>query len=121
MHITNIEWDIDLNDAFEDFRQNLMIEEQANMLNIPINDYKKLSIDEIEDTFFDNARHNRFDIASSLYNLPANIDVPQEFINEAGDRQELAEYMTEYISNEYGFCIEGYDFDDELEEDIERE
>lgn len=121
MYVTNIKWDIDLDDAFEVFRQNLTIEEQADMLDIPINDYKKLSIDEIEDTFFYKARHNCFDIADSLYNLPTNINVPQEFINKAENRQELAEYMTEYISNEYGFCIEGYDFDDELEENIERE
>ena len=72
MYVTNIKWDIDLNEyALEDFNQKLTIEEQANMLNMPINDYKKLSIDEIEDTFFYKARHNCFDIADSLYNLPS--------------------------------------------------
>ena len=125
MYVTNIEWDIDLNDAFEDF-QNLTIEEQANMLNAPINDYKELLANvkksyKIKETFIYNARHNYFDVASSLYNLPTNIDVPQELIDETEDRQELAEYMTDYISDEYGFCIGGYTFDDELEEDIERE
>lgn len=42
--------------------------------------------------------------------LPTIVDIPQDIVDEMEDENDT-DIITDYLSDEYGFCVEGYDLD----------
>ena len=42
--------------------------------------------------------------------LPTIVEIPQDIIDEMEDESDT-DAITDYLSDEYGFCVEGYDLD----------
>jgi hypothetical protein len=42
--------------------------------------------------------------------LPTIVEIPQDIVDEMEDENDT-DAITDYLSDEYGFCVEGYDLD----------
>ena len=96
--VTNISWDYD----YEDFWQTLsekLVYKQAKILDIPYEKYVEMNEWEREQYAYDIFRRNP-SVADEVFGLPNEIILPNEDWTE--------ELITDYLSDEYGFCINGY-------------
>lgn len=42
--------------------------------------------------------------------LPKRVEIPNHIINEMEDENDI-DVITDYLSDEYGFCVEGYELE----------
>ena len=40
--------------------------------------------------------------------LPNEVEIPNEIIEGFNDEEELLDYLSDWLSNEYGFCHDGF-------------
>lgn len=99
-----IDWDIDKEEIIEKISE-LSDEEAAQILGIAIKLFIKMSKSEIEDYAIYHFRHIPGAL-NDLFGLPQEIKIPTSFNIESED-DDMSD-VTEWISDEYGYCINGY-------------
>ena len=112
--VSNIQWDIDVNDALERLDE-MTDEKAAETLNMRTEEYRKLSEDARHDCAWDLWRHT----PAALYafmGLPDSVDVPEELL-KINDRQLRDDAISDWLSDEYGFCHSGFTLSDDEPED----
>ena len=107
MRATNIQWDIDFDDVWEvladmDYRK------AADVLEIPYETYANMTTEERDDYAYDYFRHRPGALCDFL-GLPDEVDIPSEF-DPSDDYYE--EDITDWLSDEYGYCINVYVLED---------
>lgn len=100
----DIEWDIDIDEIYEKI-DNMRVEVAAVTLGISKDTYANMTTEERHDFIYDTYHHNRKS-ADELFNLPETIEIPEEF--GITDTEDDMSDVTDWISDEYGFCIKGY-------------
>lgn len=111
MTVSNIKWDVDIDDALEKLSE-MSYEDAAAVLGFSARDYANMSTQEREGFAYDLWNGS----PSSMWEfmeLPAEVEVPDEVLN---DYEEMGdEAITDWLSDEYGFCVENYDLSEDLE------
>lgn len=96
--VTKIQWDIEFEDFFDGLLE-MTVKAQARILGIPNDKYINMTTEERNDYAYDVFRHSP-SVADEVFDLPTEIELP--------DGEWTEELITEYLSNEYGFCLNGY-------------
>lgn len=101
--VSNIKWVFDMNEVFEllDF---IGCQEASKILKIPCDKYESMSKSERHVFAYNQFRHNRASY-EELFDLPSCIVVPRELKTE--------DDISDWLSDEYGFCHEGFDMEGE--------
>ena len=95
----DIIWDFDMDEVYE--RLDDMTAKQASeSLGIPYDQYANMTTEERHDWAYDLFHHNRVCL-DEFMNLPEEIEIPYDLVGDD-------DLITEWISDEYGFCIRGY-------------
>lgn len=104
--VSDIQWDWNREDI-DSLLSQYNTAEMIRMFKLNDEDVDNCEIHEgaILDLCYDSLRHNRV-TPEEVFGLPETIDVPGTF----GDEQ-----ITEYIAEEYGFCVGGYTRSDDEE------
>ena len=101
MKAYNIDWDIDIEEAFEKLDE-MNYKSAASALGISADDYANMTTEERHDFAYDLFHHCPGELEDFM-DLPTKVEIPKELTNE--------EDITEWLSDEYGFCIKGYKLD----------
>lgn len=99
----NIEWDIDMDEAIE-ILDDMSVGDAAQSLKISKEKYSKMTIDERHEVAIDIFHHCPA-VLDELMGLPNEVEIPAELIDE--------DDITDWLSDEYGFCFNGYGLIDE--------
>lgn len=102
MKAINIDWDITIDEAIGAI-DDLTSEEAASFLGVDKETYEKWTLNKRHDYAAEAIKRNAVDI-EELFNLPSSVELPQEFVEEDIN----AGYVTDWLSDEYGFFINGY-------------
>ena len=94
----DIQWDVDMDDIYEKF-DDMSVEKAADILACPKRVYANMHDGERHDLIHDRFHHNMLD-AAEFVGLPNEVALPKEIIAE--------EDISNYLSDEYGYCYEGY-------------
>lgn len=106
MWAINIDWDVDIEEAF-DILDEMKVEEAAEAVGLSSDKYVNMTTEEQHDYVCDYFRH-RPGALCKLFDLPDKVEVPNDY-----DEEEISDYL----SDKYGFCHWGF----ELKEDDENE
>lgn len=101
---TNINWDIDMESAL-DTLDCMTAEAASEALGVPKNHYANMTSSERHDFAEDLWRHSPATLEEFM-GLPDSVILPAT-LDDAED-----EDITDYLSDKYGFCINGYDVED---------
>ena len=72
----------------------------AEWFGIPYDRYANMSTEERHDWAYDAFHHNRKSLAEFM-GLPEEVEIPDSIADDE-------DMITDWLSDEYGFCIEGY-------------
>lgn len=103
---SEIDWDIDMDEAFE-YLDKMSEEEAAEALEVSVEDYIKMDEEGRHDLAEDRWHHCPVKL-DEFMGLPNEVVIPEE-IEEIEDETEREEAITNWLSDEYGFCVEGYE------------
>ena len=96
MLISNIDWDVTMDEVL-DYFFHFSLERKSEILNIPIEKLKEMDDDLIIDIAEETFRHNP-GLIDEIFELPKELEINNM------EEDEIAEYL----SNEYGFCINSF-------------
>lgn len=99
MRAYDIEWDIDIEEAFEKL-DTMTLEEAAVALDIQLPLYSKMNAIERRDFTYDRFRHNHIDLAEFI-GAPEYVDIPKEI-------EDDEEAISDWLSDEFGWCHRGF-------------
>lgn len=100
----DIDWDINMEEIYEVFDA-MPYKKAAEALGLSSERYANMHTDERHDYIFDCFHHNRTN-AAEFVGLPDEVEIPDEFgITNTDDDMQ---YVTDWLSDEYGYCINGY-------------
>ncbi len=109
----NIQWDIDFDEAFEKL-DSMTPENAAKALNMPVNEYMTLSKEDRHDTAYD-LWHRVPAELEKFMGLPDEVEIPEELLKET-DKSVRDEDIANWLSDEYGFCHEGFELSTDKQE-----
>lgn len=95
----NINWDIDIEEAV-DAAMELSEEEFKNNFGINIDDENAEDI--VKDKF-----HHCPGLMDDIIGVPSSVEIPDEIMKAAQDEDDDS-IITDWLSDEYGWCINGY-------------
>lgn len=107
MKITNIDWDIDVNESTDYLLENYSDKEICKLLGYKTSEFKDIGND-IKYAMICNKLHHMPGIMEDIYNLPSEVEIEDNLFE---DDQDITDYLTE----EYGFCINSWNYDFETE------
>ena len=109
----NIKWDIDKDDALATFDE-MSIKKKAEYLDLSVNKFKQLSKEEIEkkldDKWYD-VWKEEYDF-SDIMGLPKDVLLPDRVAEDYRQQDYDDDVITDYLSDEYNWCVKGYDIFD---------
>ena len=110
----NIDWDIDIEEMY-DILDNSTVTAAAKMLEISPERYANMTTEERHDYAYDKIHHNRLDAAEML-GLPDEVEIPEDILEyyEITSANDDMSDITDWLSDEYGYCINGYDVKDTI-------
>lgn len=111
MKATNIEWDVS-DEELLTVLDAMTAETAAEKLGIPKDTYANMTTEERHDWALDAFHHNSTS-RSEFVGLPDDVELPE------GAEEWEDDEITDYLSDEYGYFINGYDIPerDEFEPD----
>ena len=109
MKAYNIEWDIDMDEVYELFDE-MEDEPAAKALNVSLKEYKAYAEEDRNDRIEDYFRHCPAAL-DELLGLPDEVEIPKELVDD-GD-------IADWLSDTYGYCLEGFALDTDNIEPIE--
>ena len=98
MKATNIWWSIDFDEVYEKLDE-MDNKKAAETLGLLESVYANLNEEERHDYAYDYFRHRRTELEKFL-DLPDEVEIPEDITAD--------EDIAEYISGEYGYCIETF-------------
>ena len=98
MKATNIQWDIDMEDALA-MLDEMTAKDAAEALEISYDRYANMTSEERDDYAYD-FFHHRPGALCDFVGLPDEVDIPEELTDE--------EDIADWLSDEYGFCHDGF-------------
>ena len=96
-----IDWDI----SKEEISEKISELSDKEIIKTLGEQYSKMSKEDIEDSFMSKF-HRQPGVLDDLFGLPQEIKIPASFNIESED-DDMSD-VTEWISDEYGYCINGY-------------
>ena len=106
MHVSDIEWDFDVADVLTVI-DNVDIYRQAEILNTPTAALAQMSDKELEKLVEQKYQDEYFHLQDEAMDLPDEVDIPDEEIEDIEDEAEAADWLCE----EYGFCVRHLNID----------
>ena len=100
MRAYDIEWDIDIEEAFEKL-DTMTLEEAAAALDIQLPLYSKMNTIERRDFAYDRFCHNHTNLADFI-GVPNKVDIPEEIAKEG------TEAISDWLTDEFGWCHRGF-------------
>ena len=114
MKAYNINWSIDYDEVYEKL-DDMTVDKAAAALEIPKGRYANMSTEERHDYAYDFFRHDPGALDEFL-ELPSEVEIPKDIEDLSDDN-----VITDWLSDTFGYCIEGYDLDTDVEKDeVER-
>ena len=108
----DVQWDIDI-DEVNDYLDEISEEKAAELLELPISKYHNMTEEERHDYAYDCIHHNRLR-AAEIMGVPEDVEIPEGMYDP--------EDISDWLSDEYGWCHEGFVIDcDSTEEEIQKE
>lgn len=101
----NIQWSYDEQEPFEAIEE-MSADEASELLGIPFKTYANMTTAERYDYVADVIRHCPA-VADEILSLPDKVTIP-EALTDDGD-------IADWISDTFGFCIEGFQIEEEAE------
>lgn len=101
MKATNIKWDVSEEEILTAL-DSLTAQEASKRLEIPYSTYANMTTSERHEYALD-AFHHNLEQRAEFIGLPDEVMLPEEAINWEDDE------ITDYLSDEYGYFINGYD------------
>lgn len=101
----NIDWDVDMDEVFETL-DTMTTEQAAEALGVPKETYSNMHTEERHDYAYD-VFHHRPAMLDEFLGLPDKVEIPEEFGIDS--TQADCSDVTDWLSDEYGYCINGYD------------
>ncbi len=113
--VTDIFWDYDISELM-DLLEDISEEKAAHGMELPLETYKNMTYEERLDYLQDMLRHNEVSdyMLSEVLNMPSTVVIPKEVVKEAIECQD-DEIISDWLSDEYGYCHEGFTLSEELE------
>lgn len=110
----NIDWDVDAEEIY-DMLDNSTATQAAEMLEISPERYANMTTEEHHDYAYDKIHHNRLDAAEML-GLPDEVEIPEDVLEyyEITSANDDMSDITDWLSDKYGYCINGYDVKDTI-------
>ncbi len=106
MKAVNIQWDVDSDEIIERLNDT-ELSELASLLQVSEPQLAVMEREERSDLAMDRFRHAPA-LLDRFLDLPDEVAIPQEFENAYESEDERDEAITEYLSDEYGYCINSY-------------
>lgn len=105
----DINWDVDMDEIYE-LLDDSTTAKAAEMLEISPERYAAMTTEERHDYAYDKIRHNRLD-AAEMVGLPDEVEIPEDILDyyEITSVDDDMSYITDWLSDEYGYCINGYE------------
>ncbi len=109
-----IDWDVSIEDVYDKIG-NMSIEKAAEWMEIPVDRLANMNTEERMDYTYDIVHHCPAK-AEELFDLPDKVIIPDEISKELGvfdgndgfEDLNDEQTITDWLSEEYGFCINGY-------------
>lgn len=101
MKALNINWEIDFDEIYEKLDE-MTVKNAAKALELPEERYANMTTEERHDYAYDYFRH-RIKAMEEFVGLPDEVEIPKEITSE--------EDITDYLSDEFGYLINGYELD----------
>ena len=114
MRITNIQWDVDFEEAWQKLKE-MDYDESARIVGCPIDHWANMETQERYDYAYEYFHCRPGEIIDFL-EIPDEVEIPAEIAEDpeyANDWQGLVEYISDWLSDEYGYCHEGFEIDPE--------
>ena len=105
----DINWDVDIDEIY-DLLDDSTVAKAAELLEISPERYAAMTTEERHDYAYDKIRHNRLD-AAEMVGLPDEVEIPEDILEyyEITSVDDDMSYITDWLSDEYGYCINGYE------------
>ena len=98
MRAINIDWDVSLEEIFE-FFDCISLERASKIIEVPLSQWSNMTESEQNDYIAD-AIHHCPNIVYEWLNIPDTVELPKGFFDD--------DEITEYLSDEYGWFVKGY-------------
>ena len=105
MKAYNIDWDIDIEEALEQLDE-MDYKKAASVIGVSADQYANMTTGERHDYAYD-LWHHCPGLLDEFVGLPSEVKIPKELQDDAD--------ITDWLSDEYGFCINGYQLDTDSE------
>ena len=102
MKAFNIKWMIDLDEVYEKL-DDMTAKKASEELGISYDTYANMTTEERHDYAYDLFHHNRVSL-DEFMGLPDEVEIPEPL-------QRNDEDISDWLSDEYGFCHEGFQLD----------
>lgn len=99
MVAANICWIVDLDEAYEKL-DSMPVNQASEVLEISVQTYADMTTPERHDYAYDSWHYHRT-LLDEFMGLPNEVEIPEVL--------EADEDISDWLSNEYGFCHEGFD------------
>ena len=103
MKAIEIQWDFDMDEVFAKLDETKPAE-AAEFLGVPADRYDRMTTEERHDYAYDVFRHCPA-LLDDFMGLPYEIEIPEELTD--------IEDISDWLSDEYGFCHSGFQIKDE--------
>ena len=105
----NIDWDVDIEEIY-DLLDDSTTAKAAELLEISPERYAAMTTEERHDYAYDKVHHNRLD-AAEMIGLPDEVEIPEDVLEyyEISSIDDDMSDITDWLSDEYGYCINGYE------------
>lgn len=99
MKVTNIKWDIDM-DQIYDKLDNMTAENAAEALSLQKESYANMTTSERHDYAYETF-HNHDEAAAEFMDLPTETEIPDDIADDE-------DAVSDYLSDKYEFCHKGF-------------
>ncbi len=108
MKAVNIQWNVDKEEILEKL-EDTQLSVLAGVLEVCESELNAMSEDDRADLAMDRFRHAPA-LLDRFLGLPDEVEIPQEIANESYENNnERDEAISNYLSEEYGYCLDGYE------------
>lgn len=107
MRVYHIDWDVDIEEVYEALDK-MDDDDACDLLGISVEHYKHLSSSE-RHAYVEYVTDGAIcDIYEELFGLPYEIQVPEDVESRYHEEGDDPEVISDWLSNEYGYCHEGF-------------
>lgn len=106
MKAAKIQWDVDTEDFLEALTS-MESTKAAPILNMPVECYEDMSYEQLEQ-YVNGSWKKDSQTMAELMGLPSEVTVEDPCVEK--DEENASEWLSDYLSDTYGFCHKGFEF-----------